>query len=84
MKGGGQTHVGFSGIIERRDHSLGEKIKDINERLKRCCNSKGFLFIDNCNVDKNSLHKSLLHLSRYGNRLFFRNSLKCVKGFLTH
>lgn len=34
MKGGGQTHVGFSGIIERRDHSLGEKIKDINERLK--------------------------------------------------
>ena len=81
MKGGGQTHVGFSGIIERRDHSLGEKIKDINERLKRCCNSKGFLFIDNCNVDKNSLHKSLLHLSRYGNRLFSETLLNALSGF---
>ena len=46
MKGGGDIQVGFSGIIDRRDLDLGEKIKDINERLKRFCNSKGFLFIE--------------------------------------
>ena len=28
-----------SRFLERRDHDLGEKIKDINERLKRFCNS---------------------------------------------
>ena len=31
MKGGGSDiQVGFSGIVERRYHNLGEKIKDIN------------------------------------------------------
>ena len=47
MKGCGDIQVGFSGIIERRDRHLGEKIMSINERLKRFCNIKGFLFIDN-------------------------------------
>ena len=67
MKGGGNAQIGFSRITES---NLGEKIKDINERLKRFCNSKSFLFIDSCNIDKNSLNKSLLNLSRCGNRLF--------------
>ena len=84
MKGGGDIQVGFSGIIERRDHDHGEKIKDINEKLKRFCNSKGFFFVDNSNVDENILNKSLLHLSRYGNRLFFRKFHKYVKGLLTY
>ena len=81
MKGGGDIRVGFSGITERRDHDLGERIKDINERLKRFCNGKGFLFIDNSNIDERSLNKKLLHLSRYGNRLFSRNLINALKGF---
>ena len=81
MKDCSDIQVGFSGIIERRDHNLGEKIKDINERLKRLCNSKSFLFIDNRNNDKSSLNKSLLHLSRYGNRLFSGNLINALKGF---
>ena len=70
MKDGGDIQVGFSGIIERRDHDLDEKIKVINERLKSFCNSKGFLFIDKSSIDEGSLNKTLLYLSRYGNRLF--------------
>ena len=35
MHGGGDIEAGFSGVIERRDHDLSEKSKDINERLKR-------------------------------------------------
>ena len=80
-KGGSDIQVGFSEIIEWRDHYLGEKIKDINERLKRFCNSKGFFFIDNSNVDENSLNKSLLHLSKYGNRFFSGNLINALKGF---
>ena len=70
----------FTFPLERRHHDLGEKMKDINERLKRFCNSKGFLFIDNSSVDENSLNKSLLYLSRYGNRLFSRNLINTLKG----
>ena len=82
MKGGSDTQVGFSEIIDRRDHNLGEKIMDINERLKRFCNSKGFLFIDNSNIDENSLNKSLLNLSRYGKQVFFLgNLINALKGF---
>ena len=44
MNGDGDIQVGFSGVIERRDHNLSEKLKN-NESLKKYCNSKGF-FID--------------------------------------
>ena len=81
MKGGGDIQVGFSGIIERRDHGLGEKIKDINERLERFCNNKGFLFIDNSNVNEICLSKNLLYLSSFINRLFSGNLINALKGF---
>ena len=45
MKGVGDIQVGFSGIIERRDHGHDEKIKDINERIQRFCNNKGLFFL---------------------------------------
>ena len=70
MNGGNDIQHGFSGIFERRYHDLNEKIKDINERLKRYCQSKGIFSKDNGSADENSLNKGLLHLSRYGNRIF--------------
>ena len=81
MKDDGDIQVRFSGTIERRNHAVGDKIKDINERLKRFCNSKGFLFVNNNNVDENSQNKSLLHLSRYGYKLFSGNLRNKLKGF---
>lgn len=45
VKGGGDIQVGFSGIIERRDHGHDEKMKDINERIQRFCNNKGLFFL---------------------------------------
>ena len=41
MNGSNDIQHGFSGIFERRYHDLNEKIKDINERLKKYCQSKG-------------------------------------------
>ena len=83
MNDGDDTQVGFSGISERRDKNPCEKIKNIKKRLRRYCHSKGFLFIDN-RIVYDSLNKSLLHLSRYVNRLFFWKSRKCIKGLLTY
>ena len=51
VKGDADIQVGFSGITDRRDHDLDGEIKDINERLQRFCNSKGFLSIYNSNVE---------------------------------
>ena len=83
MKGVGDIQVGFSGIIERRDHGHDEKIKDINERIQRFCNNKGFFFfyIYNSNVDENSLNNSLSHFSSFLNRLFSENLINALKGF---
>ena len=39
MKGRGDIQVGFLRITERRNRDFGEKIKDINERLKSVCHS---------------------------------------------
>ena len=39
MKGRGDIQVGFLGIVERRNRDFGEKIKDINARLKSVCKS---------------------------------------------
>ena len=81
MNGGGDMRVGFSGIIGRRDYDLSEMIKDINERLKGYCNSKDFLFVDNSNVDENSLNIIMLRLSRCGNKLFSGNLINALKYF---
>ena len=79
MKDDGDSQVGFSGITERRNHNFVEKIKGINERLNRSCNSKGSLFIDNSNVDENSLNTNLLHFRRYGNTLYSWNLINTLK-----
>ena len=42
----------FAETVETRDQDLSEKINDINERVRTYCHSKGFLFIDNSNVDE--------------------------------
>ena len=79
INGGGDMQVGFSGIIKRRDHDLREKIEEINGRIKKYCNSKGFLFTDDSNVDENSLNSILLHLSRCGNRLSSGNLINALR-----
>ena len=69
INGGSDIQLDLSGITEMGDQDLCEKIKDINERLKRHWR---FLFIIN-NMDEKSLNISLLHL---GNLIegFFRKS----------
>ena len=63
MNGVADIQVGSSGMAERRNHDLSEKIKNIYERLKRFCNS--FLFIDNSNVDENSVYTTVLRKKSY-------------------
>ena len=56
-----------------------DQIKETNEKLKRYCESNGFIFVDNDNINEKSLNKSLLYLNKAGNRLFSKNLLICLK-----
>ena len=56
-----------------------DQIKETNEKLKRYCESNGFIFVDNDNINEKSLNKSLLYLNKAGNRLFSENLLICLK-----
>ena len=70
INGVSDIQPGFSGTVERGNHDLSEKTKNISATQKRYYYSRGLFFIEQSNVDENSLNKSLFHLSRYGKWLF--------------
>ena len=55
-----------SGLIQRKDHDFPEQIEEINGKLKRYCESKGYRFVENSNVDGGFLNRSKLHLNKNG------------------
>ena len=58
-------------IQGKMDTNFEDQIKETNEKLKRYCESNGFIFVDNDNINEKSLNKSLLYLNKAGNKLFF-------------
>ena len=56
--------IGFSSIIQRTDKDFSNEIKETNIKLKNYCLSKGFIFVDNGNINDSCLNNSKLHLSK--------------------
>ena len=71
--------LGFSSIIVREDQNYSTEIKEVNDKLKRYCVSKNFLFVDNGNLNGTCLNNSKLHLNRKGSKLFSENIKKCIE-----
>ena len=44
--------TGFSSIIQRTDKDFSNEIKEISIKLKNYCYGKGFIFVDNDNLNK--------------------------------
>ena len=44
--------IGFSSIIQRTDIDFSNEIKVISIKLKNYCYGKGFIFVDNDNLNK--------------------------------
>ena len=44
--------IGFSSIIQRTDTDFSNEIKVISIKLKSYCYGKGFIFVDNDNLNK--------------------------------
>ena len=53
-----------SGLIQRKDHDFPEQIEEINGKLKRYCESKGYRFVENSNIDGGFLNRIKLHLTK--------------------
>ena len=65
--------IGFSSIIQRSDKDFSNEIKDTNIKLKNYCLGKGFIFVDNDNINESCLNNSKLHLNKKGTQRFAKN-----------
>lgn len=78
VEGGRESNLRFSSIIRRTDGDFHDRIKDINDKWKRCCSNKDFLFINNDNISDRYLNRSLMHLNRTCNKLFLNNIVEVL------
>ena len=56
--------IGFSSIIQRSDKEFSNEIKETNIKLKNYCLGKGFIFVDNDNINVSCLNNSKLHRNK--------------------
>ena len=64
-----ETEIIFSGLIQR----------EINVKLKRYCESKGYRFVEYSNIDGGFLNRSKLRLNKKGTALLSRNIANVLK-----
>ena len=57
------TKLAVSSLIVRKD-DLDRKVNNVNKTLLSFCNSNGWTFISNENIDASSINKGGLHLKR--------------------
>ena len=67
--------IGFSSIIQRSDKDFSNEIKETNIKLMNYCLGKGFIFIDNDNINKSCLNNSELHLNKKGTQRLAKNNM---------
>ena len=53
--------IGFSSVIYRKDKDLEDERNEVNVKLKKYCEGKGFAFIENTNTSESGLNNSKLH-----------------------
>ena len=74
-----ETEIIFSDLIQMEDHDFRGQIEEIIGKLKRYCNSKGYRFVENSNIDEGFLNCSKLYLNIKGTTLLSRNIFNVLK-----
>ena len=65
--------IGFSSVIYRKDKDLEDERNEVNVKLKKYCESKEFVFIENNNISKSGLNNSKLHLNKKAANILTQN-----------
>ena len=73
-----KVNIGFSSVISRSGRNFGQEIRDLNLKLKRCCEGNNFLFIDNVNIEESYLNISKLHLNHKGTNILCQITSKIL------
>ena len=50
--------ISFSSVIYRKNKDLEDERNEVNTKLKKYCKGKGFVFIENANIDESGLNDS--------------------------
>ena len=67
------NQIRFSSIIQRTDKDFSNEIKETNIKLKNYCLGKGFIFVDNDNINEYCLNNSKLYLNKKGTQRIAKN-----------
>ena len=68
------TQISFSSIMHRSDKHFSKEISELNVKVKKYCLSRGFIYVDNDNINESCLNNSKLHLNQRGTNLLSKNN----------
>ena len=74
-----ETEIMFSALNQREYHDFRNQIEEINSKLKRYFESKGYRFVENSNIDGGFLNRCKFHLNDKGTALLSRNIASVLK-----
>ena len=73
--------IGFSSTIYRKDKDLEDERNEVNVMLKKYCEGKGFVFIENAIISESGLNNSKLLLNKVGTNILAQNIKKSFNQF---
>ena len=76
-----KTKIGFSSVICRKDKDLEDERNEVNMKLKKYCDGKGFVFIENDNIGESGMNNSKLHLNKKGTNILTQNIKRSFNQF---
>ena len=65
--------IGFSSIMHWSEKKFSKEINELNVKLKRYCLGRGFIYVENVNINESCLNNSKLHLNKKSTNLFSKN-----------
>ena len=76
-----KIRIGFSSVIYRKDKDLEDGRNEVNMKLKKYCESKGFVFIENASINESGLNNSKLHLNKKGTNVLTQKMKRSFNQF---
>ena len=72
--------IGVSGLTERNDVSIHDKLLEVNSKIKEMCALNKYSFIHHVNIDRSCLNKSKIHLNAKGSALLAASFINFTRG----
>ena len=64
--------IDFYSIKHRSDKYVSKEISELNVKLKKYCLGRGFIYVDNDNINEACLNNIKLHLNKKGTNFFLK------------